>query len=170
MTFLAQICPKRKLEFEIQKTNVGIKISIFEIPCAPIFKQNEQLWPFGSKFAQKWILGSKFGISLDSESASLRYYVYQFTYIRDKFEFLGPNLPKNGFLGRKFKNLSLDLESASLRHHVYQFLDKTNNKFLCPNLPKNEFWGRNFKILSLDLESTPPIYHVCQFSVKMDNF
>ena len=60
LTFLAQICPKTKLEFEIRKTNVGIRISIFEIPCVPIFRQNGQLWIFGPKFAQKWILGSKF--------------------------------------------------------------------------------------------------------------
>ena len=60
LTFLAQICPKRKLGFEIQKTNVGIRISILEIPCVPIFRQNGQLWIFGPKFAQKWILGSEF--------------------------------------------------------------------------------------------------------------
>ena len=60
MTFLVQICPKRKLGFEIQETNVGIRISILEIPCVPIFRQNGQLWVFGPKFAQKWILGSKF--------------------------------------------------------------------------------------------------------------
>ena len=34
LTFFAQICPKIDLGFEIQKTNVGIKISILEIPCA----------------------------------------------------------------------------------------------------------------------------------------
>ena len=39
LTFLAQICPKRKLGFEIQETNVGIRISILEIPCVPIFRQ-----------------------------------------------------------------------------------------------------------------------------------
>ena len=60
LTFLVQICPKRKLGFEIQKTNVGIRISILEIPCVPIFRQNGQLWLFGPKFAQKWILGSEF--------------------------------------------------------------------------------------------------------------
>ena len=60
LTFLAQIYPKRKLGFEIQKTNVGIWISIFEIPCTPIFRQNERLWLVGPKFAEKWILGSKF--------------------------------------------------------------------------------------------------------------
>ena len=37
---MAQICPKRKLGFEIQKTNVGIRISILQIPCVPIFRQN----------------------------------------------------------------------------------------------------------------------------------
>ena len=60
LTFSTQICPKRKLGFEIQKTNVRIRISIFEIPCVPIFRQNGQLWLFGPKFAQKWILGSEF--------------------------------------------------------------------------------------------------------------
>ena len=40
LTFLTQICPKMDLEIEIQKTNVGIKISIFKIPCAPIFRQD----------------------------------------------------------------------------------------------------------------------------------
>ena len=60
LTFLAQIWPKRKLGFEIQETNVGIRISILKIPCVPIFRQNGQLWVFGPKFAQKWILGSKF--------------------------------------------------------------------------------------------------------------
>ena len=79
----------------------------------------------------------------------------------DNFEFLGPNLPKNGFWGRHFKNLSLDLESVSLRYYEHQFSDKTDNfEFLGPNLPKNGFWGRNFKNLSLDSESTSPIYHV----------
>ena len=60
LNHLAQTCPKRKLGFQIQKANVGIRISILEIPCVPIFRQNRQLWIFGPKFAQKWILGSEF--------------------------------------------------------------------------------------------------------------
>ena len=128
LTFLAQICPKRKLEFEIQKTIVGIRISIFEIPCLPIFKQNEQLWPFRSKFAQKWILGQNFkNLSLDSESASLRYYVHQFSDKTDNFEFLGLNLAQNRFWCRNFKNLSLDSESTPLKYHMGQFSVKMNN-------------------------------------------
>ena len=43
LTFLAQICPKENLELEIQKANVGIRISILEIPFVPIFRQNAQL-------------------------------------------------------------------------------------------------------------------------------
>ena len=35
----------------------------------------------------------------------------QFSEKMDNSEFLGPNLPKNGFWGQIFKNLSLDLES-----------------------------------------------------------
>ena len=38
----------------------GFRISILEILFAPIFKQNGQLWIFGPKFGQKWILWSKF--------------------------------------------------------------------------------------------------------------
>ena len=40
LTFLAQIFPKMDLGFEIQKTKVRTKISIFKIPCLPIFSQN----------------------------------------------------------------------------------------------------------------------------------
>ena len=43
LTQMAQICPKRNLGLEIQKTNVGIRINIHEIPCVPIFWQNKQL-------------------------------------------------------------------------------------------------------------------------------
>ena len=61
------------------------------------------------------------------ESPSLRYYVHQFSDKTDNFEFLGPNMPKNGFSDWNFKNLSLDLESASMRYFVDQFSDKTDN-------------------------------------------
>ena len=146
LIFLAEICPKRKLEFENQETNVGIEISILEIPCVPIFRQNRQLWAFGAKFGQKSISVSKFQKSKSGfESASLWYYVHQFSNKTDNFEFLGPNLPKNKFWGRNIKNLSLDLESASMRYCVHHFLDKTDNfEFFGPNLPKNGFWGSEF--------------------------
>ena len=79
--------------------------------------------------------------------------MYTFSDKTDNFDFLGQNLPKNGFRDQNFKNLSLDLESASLRYYVYQFSDKTDNfEFLGPNLPKNGFWGQNFENLSLDSE------------------
>ena len=35
------------LGLEIQKTNVGIRISMLEILYMPIFRQNEQPWFFG---------------------------------------------------------------------------------------------------------------------------
>ena len=63
--------------------------------------------------------------------------MYQFSDKTDNFEFLGPNLPKNGFWGRNFKSLSLDSESASLRYYVHQFSDKTDNfEFFGLNLGK----------------------------------
>ena len=42
-TFSAQIFPKMDLGLEIQKTDVGISISILEIPYVSIFRQNKQL-------------------------------------------------------------------------------------------------------------------------------
>ena len=84
---------------------------------------------------------------LEQESASLRYHVYQFSDKANNFDILGPNLPKNGFWGRNFKNLGLDSESASLRYYVHQFSDKANNfEFLGPNLPKMDFGVRISKI------------------------
>ena len=63
----------------------------------------------GSNLPKIRFWGQKFkNLSLDSESASLRYYEYQFSDKTDKFEFLGPNLPKKEFWGWNFKNLSLD--------------------------------------------------------------
>ena len=53
LTILAEICPKIDFGLEIQKHNVGIRISILEIQCVPIFRQKEQLLVFRPKFAQK---------------------------------------------------------------------------------------------------------------------
>ena len=38
----------------------GFGISIFDILCVPVFRQNGQLGISGPKFAQKWILGLEF--------------------------------------------------------------------------------------------------------------
>ena len=157
LTFLAQICPKRKLGFEIQKTNIGIRISILEIPCVPIFRQNGQLWIFGSKFAQKWILGSKFQKSKSGFGIRILEIlgapIFRQT---NNFEFLGPNLPKNRFWGRNFKNLSLDSESAPPIYHVCQFSVKMDNfYFFDLNLLKlpnyMQYFGSN--IVEGDAES-----------------
>ena len=43
------------LGFEIQTTNLEIRISILETPCVPIFRQNGQLYLFSQKFVQKGI-------------------------------------------------------------------------------------------------------------------
>ena len=143
MNFLAQICPKRKSGFEIQNTNVEIRISILEILCVPAFRRNGNFEFLGPNLPINGFCGQNFKIlNLDLESVSLRYYEYQFSDKTDNFEFMDPNLPKNRFWGRNFKHLSLDSESASLRYHVHQFSDKTNNfKFLGPNLLKNGFLG-----------------------------
>ena len=58
----------------------------------------------GPDFPKNRFWGQNFkNLSLDSESASLRHYVYQCLDKTDNFEFLGPNLPKNEFWGQDFK-------------------------------------------------------------------
>ena len=95
LIFSTQIWPKMNLGFEIQKTNIEIRISILEIPCVPIFRQNEHLELFRPTFAQKWILGSEFkNLSPDLKSVSPRYHVYQCSVRMDNFEFFGLNLGK----------------------------------------------------------------------------
>ena len=93
-----------KLGFEIQKTNVGIGISILEIPCVLILRQNGQLWIFWPKFAQKSILGQNFKIlSLDSESASLRCYVHHFSDKTNNFRFFGPKFAQKWIMMLEFQ-------------------------------------------------------------------
>ena len=55
--------------------------------------------------------------------------MHQFSDKTDNFEFLGLNLPKNGFWGLNFKNLSLDSESAPSIYHVCQFSVKMDNVY-----------------------------------------
>ena len=67
----------------------------------------------------------------------MRYFEHQFSDKTGNFEFLGQNLPKNGFWGRNFKNLSLDSESTPPKYHVSQFSVKMDNVyFLGLNLGK----------------------------------
>ena len=53
--------------------------------------------------------------------------MYQFLDKMDNFEFLDPNLPKNGFWGRNLKNLSLDSKSTPPIYHACQFSVKIDN-------------------------------------------
>ena len=73
----------------------GFRISILEILCAPIFRQNKQLSVFGPKFAQKWILGSDFkNLIQDLESTPPLYHVYQFSVKMDNIWFFDLNFGK----------------------------------------------------------------------------
>ena len=62
----------------------------------------------------------------------------------NNFDFLGPNLPKNGFLGRKVKNLSLDSESAPPKHHFQILVKMDNFEFFDLNLGKLPNYVRYF--------------------------
>ena len=113
---------------KFQKSKSGSGIRILETLCAPIFRLTENFEILGPNLLKNgfWDRNVK-NLSLDSESASLRYYVHQYSDKTDNFEFLDPNLPKNGFWDRNFKNLSLDLESTPPKYHVCQFSVKMDN-------------------------------------------
>ena len=77
------------LGLEIQKANVGIRISILEIPCVPIFRQN------GQNLLKNGLWGRTLkDLSPDSDSATPRYHVCQFSVEMENFEFFGLNLGK----------------------------------------------------------------------------
>ena len=66
------------LGFEIQKTNVGTRISNLEITCVPNFQAKRTTLTFFGPYLPKikfWGRNFK-NLSLDSELASLRYYVH----------------------------------------------------------------------------------------------
>ena len=148
LTFLAQICPKRNLKLEIRKTNIGIRISILEIPCVQTFRQDGQLLLFGPKFAQKWILGSKFqksksavcnfqsmksSVELNSLLSKFFYYITWLLYqlIRcDTGRVANEAFTSNPFVyskqqlnGLKITNC-LDSESKFMRYYVTSFQTK----------------------------------------------
>ena len=83
--FLGLNIPKMDLGLEVEKTNVGTRISILNIS------------------------------------------VCQFSVKMGNFDFFGPNLPKNEFWSRNFKNLSPDSESAPPRYHECQFSVKMDD-------------------------------------------
>ena len=86
LTILAQICSKTNLGLEIQKTNVGIRISIFKnIMCANFQEKQETL----IILTQGWILESVFQKSKSGfRRAPSTYHVCQFSVKIHNFKFL----------------------------------------------------------------------------------
>ena len=106
---------------------------------------------------------------LEQESASLRYHLYQFLDKTNKFELLGPNLPKNGLWGQNFKTLSLDSKSASLIYCVPIFRHKGQLQIFGPKFAQKWILGSEFKKSKSGFGINTSIIPLCQFSVKMDN-
>ena len=94
--FLVQICPKIDLRLQIQKTTVGIRISILQILFVPIFRQNRQLSIFRPKFCPNiWFWGLHFkNLSPDLKLAPPKFRLCQFSLKMNNFEFFGPSLGK----------------------------------------------------------------------------
>ena len=69
----------------------------------------------------------------------------QFLGKTDNFDFFHPNLPKNEFWSRNFKNLSADLRSALPINHVCVFSVKMDNfEFFGLNMGKLPNYVRYF--------------------------
>ena len=85
----------RDLGLEIQKSNIWIKISILEMLCVSIFRQNGNFLLFRPKFAQKLNLRSefqnfKFGFGITTSI----YHVCQLSVKMENFEFFSLSLEK----------------------------------------------------------------------------
>ena len=95
MNILAQICLKIDSELEILKANVGMRISILELPYLPIFRQHRQLLLFWPKLAQKRILESEFVKSKSGSGINTpRYHLYHFLVKAENFEIFCLSLGK----------------------------------------------------------------------------
>ena len=87
----------------------------------------------------------------------------QFLSKKDNFDFCGPNLLKNGFWVKSFKNLSLDLESAPPIYHVFLFPIKIDNiDFFGLNLGKLPNYVRYF--VSSDVEGVAECWKEAEMS------
>ena len=84
-------------------------MSILEILRAPILRKNGQLWIFGPKFAQKWILWSKLQKSKSGFGISTSKIICAPIFKQNgHFWNFGPKFGQKW--GREFKNLSLDFK------------------------------------------------------------
>ena len=108
--------------------------------CANFQAKRTILTFSGPNLPKNWLCGRNFKIlSTESESASPRYHVCQFSGKTNNFSFFSQNLPKNWFWDQNFEILSLDLEPATPIYHENQFSGKTDN----------------FEILGLNLRKFP---------------
>ena len=83
------------LGFEIQKTNVGIKISILEYHMCQFWGKTDNFDFFGRNLPKNGFWDRNFKtLSPDLESAPPRYHVCQFSVKTDNFDFFGLNLGK----------------------------------------------------------------------------
>ena len=80
---------------EIQKANVGIRISILKIHACQFSGKTDNFDCFDPNLPKNEFWGWNFkNPSPDSESALPRYHVCQFSVKTENFDFSGPNLPK----------------------------------------------------------------------------
>ena len=145
---MAQICPKRKLGFKIQKTNVGIRISMLEIPCVPIFRQNRQLFVFGPKFAQKWILGSKFQKSKSGFGISILEILCAPIFRQNgQLWIFGPKFAQKWILGSEFQKSKSGFRISTSNITCANFQSKWTT-FNFSKFTKNEKLKKELKIFT----------------------
>ena len=137
------------LDFRIQKTNAGIRISFQKIPYVPIFRQNAQLWLFRSKFDLKRNLESK----IQKTNVRIRISILEIPCVpifrqNAQLWLFWPRFSQKWILGLEFQKFNVGINVSILEIPW----------LLSPNFPKNRFWSPNFKSQSLGLESAPPIY------------
>ena len=172
LTFLSQICSKRNLELEILKTNVGIRISIIEIQCAQIFRQNAQLWLFWPKFAQKQMLG------LENQKTNVRIRISILEKLcvpifrqNGQLWRFGLKFAQKWILGTKFQKINVGIRISILEIPCVPIFRQNRQLGLFgPKLAQKLILGSEFQKSKSGSESAPPRYHKSEVLVKMDNF
>ena len=148
------------LGLEIQKTNVGIR-------------QNRQLLLFRSKFAQKWILRSKFWKTKPGyRISSCKIPCVPVFRQNGQLLLFRTKLAQKKILGSEFwKTKSGYRISSSKISCVLIFRPNGQLLLFRPKFAQKRILGSEFQNSKSGFGiSTSKIYHGCQFSGKMDNF
>ena len=151
------------LALEIQKTNVGIRISILQIDIMGVnFESKQTTLNFLVQIWPKMDLG----LVIEKTNLGIRISILKIFCVpifcqNGQFRLSWAKFGQKWIQDRKFRKKFWNKNQHRRDTMCANFQEKSGNfNFFGPNFPKNGFWSCNFKNLSKDLKFAPPRYYV----------